>query len=104
MKIIGNSQFAAAPDEVYRALNDPAVLVRSIPGCHRLEALGDDAYTMTVAAGVGSIKGVYDGEVRLTDQSSPPRSGCTRRGPAPRARSAPTSRSPWSRSRAGARR
>ena len=71
MKIIGNSQFAAAPDEVYRALNDPAVLVRSIPGCHRLEALGDDAYTMTVAAGVGSIKGVYDGEVRLTDHDEP---------------------------------
>ncbi len=71
MKIIGNSQFAAAPDEVYRALNDPAVLVRSIPGCHRLEALGGDAYTMTVAAGVGSIKGVYDGEVRLTDHDQP---------------------------------
>ena len=71
MKIIGNAQFAADPAEVYRALNDPAVLVRCIPGCQRLEALGDDAFTMTVAAGVGSIKGVYDGQVRLTDQDEP---------------------------------
>jgi carbon monoxide dehydrogenase subunit G len=71
VKIIGNAQFSADPDVVYQALNDPAVLVRSIPGCHRLEALGEDAYTMTVAAGVGSIKGVYDGQVRLTDHDEP---------------------------------
>ena len=71
MKIIGNAQFAAGPDVVYAALNDPAVLVRCIPGCQRLEALGEDAYAMTVAAGVGSIKGVYDGKVRLTDQQHP---------------------------------
>ncbi len=71
MKIIGNAQFSAEPSAVYRALNDPAVLVRSIPGCHRLEALGEDTYTMTVAAGVGSIKGVYDGQVRLTDHDEP---------------------------------
>ncbi|MEO5709487.1 MAG: carbon monoxide dehydrogenase subunit G [Nocardioidaceae bacterium] len=71
MKIIGNAQFAAERSAVWLALNDPAVLVQSIPGCHRLEALGDDAYAMTVAAGVGSIKGVYDGQVRLTDQQQP---------------------------------
>ena len=71
MKIIGNSQFAADRAKVWQALNDPAVLVRCIPGCQRLEALGDDAYAMTVAAGVGSIKGVYDGQVRLTDQKEP---------------------------------
>jgi uncharacterized protein len=71
MKIIGNAQFPVAPAAVYAALNDPAVLVRTIPGCQRLETLGDDAYAMTVAAGVGSIKGVYDGQVRLTDHDEP---------------------------------
>lgn len=71
MKIIGNAQFGVAPAVVYAALNDPSVLVRCIPGCHELEALGDDVYSMTVAAGVGSIKGVYDGQVRLTDHDEP---------------------------------
>jgi carbon monoxide dehydrogenase subunit G len=68
MKVIGNAQLSHQPTVVYEALNDPAVLVRCLPGCQRLEALGDDAFTMSVAAGVGSIKGVYDGRVRLTDQ------------------------------------
>ena len=71
MKVIGTSHLSADREAVWHALNDPAVLVRTIPGCTRLEALGDDAYKMTIAAGVGSIKGVYDGEVRLTDQRQP---------------------------------
>ena len=71
MQITGTSTLTADREAVWAALNDPAVLVRTIPGCRRLEALGDDAYKMTVAAGVGSIKGVYDGEVRLSEQQPP---------------------------------
>jgi carbon monoxide dehydrogenase subunit G len=71
MKISGTSTLTADRATVFAALNDPAVLVAAIPGCQRLEALGSDAYKMTVAAGVGSIKGVYDGEVRLSDQQAP---------------------------------
>ena len=43
------------------ALNDPAVLVRTIPGCQQLEEVGPDAYRMTLTAGVASIKGTYAG-------------------------------------------
>jgi uncharacterized protein len=71
MKVSGTSHLSADRDAVWHALNDPAVLVRTIPGVQRLEALGGDAYKMTIAAGVGSIKGVYDGQVRLTDQEQP---------------------------------
>jgi uncharacterized protein len=71
MKVSGTAHLSADRDAVWRALNDPAVLVRTIPGVQRLEALGDDAYKMNIAAGVGSIKGVYDGHVRLTDQEQP---------------------------------
>jgi uncharacterized protein len=71
MKVTGTSTLAADRATVYRALNDPAVLVRTIPGCQRLEALGGDVFAMTVAAGVGSIKGVYDGQVRLADHEEP---------------------------------
>ena len=42
---------------VWAALNDPAVLVRTIPGCQQLEEVGPDAYRMTLTAGVASIKG-----------------------------------------------
>ncbi len=71
MKVSGTSTLTADRATVFAALNDPAVLVAAIPGCRRLEALGDDVYAMTVAAGVGSIKGVYDGQVRLSDQDEP---------------------------------
>ncbi len=71
MKVTGTATLHASRDEVWAALNDPAVLVRTIPGCQRLEAIGEDAYRMTLMAGVASIKGVYTGEVRLTDQQPP---------------------------------
>ncbi len=71
MKVSGTSVLQAPRQDVWRALNDPAVLVQAIPGCQRLEALGADSYKMTVSAGVGSIKGVYDGEVHLTDHEEP---------------------------------
>ena len=71
MKLSGEATLQAGVDEVYAALNDPAVLVRTIPGCQRLEQVGPDAYKATVAAGVASIKGTFDGDVRLADQSPP---------------------------------
>jgi hypothetical protein len=68
MKITGNALLHASPEAAYRALIDPAVLVRTIPGCSRLEQIGEDAYSATVTAGVAAIKGTYDGEVTLRDQ------------------------------------
>jgi hypothetical protein len=56
---------------VWAALNDPAVLVRTIPGCLQLEEVGPDAYRMTITAGVASIKGTYQGDVQLTDHDHP---------------------------------
>jgi carbon monoxide dehydrogenase subunit G len=71
MKVAGQAQLHAPIDEVWAALNDPAVLVRTIPGCERLEATGPDSYAMTVTAGVASIKGTYAGKVALSDQQEP---------------------------------
>ncbi|NDL55609.1 SRPBCC family protein [Phytoactinopolyspora mesophila] len=71
MKITGSAVLHAPRERVWQALNDPAVLVRTIPGCQRLETIGPDQYRMTVSAGVASIKGVYAGEVQLRDQQEP---------------------------------
>lgn len=71
MKVTGSATLNAPREQVWAALNDPAVLVRTIPGCRQLEQVGPDAYRASVEAGVASIKGVYDGEVRLTDQTEP---------------------------------
>jgi carbon monoxide dehydrogenase subunit G len=71
VKIAGTAVLHAPADRVWAALNDPAVLVRTIPGCSALEPNGPDRYRMTVTAGVASIKGVYSGEVALHDQQPP---------------------------------
>jgi carbon monoxide dehydrogenase subunit G len=67
MKFTGENVLNAPVDQAWDALLDPAVLVRTIPGCERLEATGDNAYAMTVTAGVASIKGTYAGSCVLTD-------------------------------------
>jgi carbon monoxide dehydrogenase subunit G len=71
MRISGTADLSAPPERVFAALNDPAVLAASIPGCHTLEQLSPDVYAMTVTAGVASIKGTYEGRVTLTDQQPP---------------------------------
>ncbi|GGO13085.1 SRPBCC family protein [Microbispora bryophytorum] len=73
MKVSGSALVAAERKRVWDALQDPAVLVRTIPGCERLETIGENVYAMTVTAGVASIKGVYQGEVALREQEEPDR-------------------------------
>jgi carbon monoxide dehydrogenase subunit G len=71
VRIAGTATLHAPVEAVYDALKDPRVLVRTIPGCERLEQVGEDAYQMTVNAGVASVRGTYAGDVRLTDQRAP---------------------------------
>jgi uncharacterized protein len=71
VKVTGSAMLQASRDDVWKALNDPAVLVRTIPGCQQLEEIGPDSYRMTITAGVASIKGTYQGDVSLTDQEQP---------------------------------
>jgi uncharacterized protein len=71
MKISGTARLSADRATVFNAFQSPDVLVRTLPGCQRLEVTGPDRYKMTVAAGVGSIKGVYDGQVELSNKQEP---------------------------------
>ena len=71
VKVTGSATLNASRDDVWKALNDPAVLVRTIPGCLQLDEVGPDSYRMTITAGVASIKGTYQGDVSLTDQQQP---------------------------------
>ena len=67
MKISGENTIAHPVGRVWDALLDPGVLVRTIPGCERLETTGENTYAMTVTAGVAAIRGTYDGTCALSD-------------------------------------
>jgi carbon monoxide dehydrogenase subunit G len=71
MKIEGTYELRAGRERVFQALTDPEVLARCIPGCERLEKSSENAYAATLRAGVGSIKGVFNGNVRLEDIQPP---------------------------------
>ncbi|HST52657.1 MAG TPA: carbon monoxide dehydrogenase subunit G [Pyrinomonadaceae bacterium] len=71
MKIEGTHELRARRERVWQALTDPSVLQRCIPGCERLEQAGEDAYAATLRTGVGAIKGVFQGNVRLEDMRAP---------------------------------
>ncbi|MBB4916566.1 SRPBCC family protein [Streptosporangium saharense] len=73
MKVAGSAVLGIDRERVWSALQNPAVLVRTIPGCERLEETGPGVYRMTVTAGVASVKGVYRGEVALLDPQAPHR-------------------------------
>lgn len=80
MNVAGSVVIGVDRDRLWAAFRDPAVLVRTIPGCERLEETGPDTYRMTVNAGVASVKGVYQGEVALSDPVPPERFTLKARG------------------------
>jgi len=71
MKLEGNHTIAAQRLRVYESLIDPEVLQQCIPGCQSLERTALDTYAMTIRAGVGPIKGLFTGTVRMEDLREP---------------------------------
>lgn len=71
MKIDGQNEIAAPPQQVWEALNDPDVLRQSIPGCESLEKVSDTEFKATVQTKVGPVRAKFNGEVTLSDLDPP---------------------------------
>ena len=73
MELTGEHTFNAPRERVWNLLLDPAVLQASLPGCERLEQVGEDEYAATMKIGVAMIKGTFNGKVKITDKQEPER-------------------------------
>jgi hypothetical protein len=71
MKLTGEYAIPATRQTVWEALNDPAVLQASIPGCNSLEATAENEFTAQVVARVGPVKAKFKGKVTLSDLTPP---------------------------------
>src|SRR5262249_28509918 len=71
MKIEGSHTIKAPRGFLYQLMIDPEILQRCVPGCQSLEAAEDGSYKMTLKAGVGSIKGVFTGSIKLDEMREP---------------------------------
>ncbi len=71
MDMTGERRIAAPRQAVWQALNDPAVLKASIPGCESLDKLSDNEMQATAAVKVGPMSGRFNGKVHLADLDPP---------------------------------
>ena len=71
MKLEGAHDMPVPRQRVWEAFLDPEQLRQAIPGCEKLEAMGNDEYKATMKIGVGAVKGVFEGKVRLSDKKPP---------------------------------
>lgn len=71
MKVAGTYTFSASREEVWSAINDPEVLARAIPGCQRLDQVGEHEFESTLKVGLQAVKGVYNGRVSLSNHQAP---------------------------------
>ncbi|HUB12538.1 MAG TPA: carbon monoxide dehydrogenase subunit G [Acetobacteraceae bacterium] len=71
MDMTGERRIPAPRQTVWNALNDPAVLRDSIPGCQSLEKESDTAMKATAAVKIGPISARFTGNVLLSDIDPP---------------------------------
>lgn len=71
MKVAGTHTIAAPQQRVWEFLIDPQRLSKCIPGCEKLETIGDNEYSGEINVGIAAIKGLYQGKVRLEDLQPP---------------------------------
>jgi carbon monoxide dehydrogenase subunit G len=71
MELSATYTFAAPPDAVWRLLIDPEVVASCLPGCDRLEPLGDDRYRAELTLTVAAVSGHYTAIVAIVDQEPP---------------------------------
>lgn len=71
MEMTGEQRIPAARVDVWRALNDPDILAKCIPGCQSLERTADDTLAATVIAKVGPVKAKFKGNLTLDDIVEP---------------------------------
>ena len=70
MKLEGDYLFDASVPEVWSALFDPVILAAVMPGCEKLELVGDQ-YVGDIKVKVGPIQGKFTGKVDLKDKDEP---------------------------------
>ncbi|MBI4465688.1 MAG: carbon monoxide dehydrogenase subunit G [Acidobacteria bacterium] len=68
MRLSGSFELPASRSRVWQSLLDPKTLQRCLPGCERMEPLGDDRYRTVLTVKVAGIQSAYQAEIELQDQ------------------------------------
>lgn len=71
MKVTGDYTFEAPRQLVWEALQDPTVLTSVLPGCEKLEEVGEKQYEGELNIRVGPVQGKFQGKIEMQDLRAP---------------------------------
>lgn len=71
MQLQGTTDFSCDAADLWHTLHDTSVLAKTIPGCKSMTPVGDGEYRVELSLGVASIKGDYEGLIRVNDVEFP---------------------------------
>jgi carbon monoxide dehydrogenase subunit G len=67
MKLTGSYEIYAPRETVWRTITQPESLKGCIPGCQRLEDVGDGNYEASISASLGPVRGNFSAKVSIKD-------------------------------------
>jgi len=71
MDMKGEQLIPAPQTDVWKALNDPAVLRACVPGCEAIDPVGPNEYMVLMVAKVGPVSAKFKGRLMLSDIKPP---------------------------------
>jgi carbon monoxide dehydrogenase subunit G len=71
MKLAGTYTFEAPQQIVWEALQNPTVLTSILPGCERLEEVGENQFEGQLDIRVGPVQGKFRGKMEMLDLVAP---------------------------------
>ena len=71
MDLSASYTLTASPADVWDLLIDPDVVAACLPGCDRLEPIGEDQYRAALTLVAASVSGQYSATVAILDKQPP---------------------------------
>ena len=71
MDMQGQRALAVTQQQAWDALNNPEVLKACIPGCEKVEATGENQFSVGVAVKIGPVSAKFAGKIALSDIHPP---------------------------------
>ncbi|MDA2931132.1 carbon monoxide dehydrogenase subunit G [Acidobacteria bacterium AH-259-O06] len=71
MKVEGRHTFDVPRDVLWKALLDPNVISKTLPGCDELIKLGENEYKGTFSIRIGPVQGKFEGKFTLSNLNPP---------------------------------
>ncbi len=71
MDMTGEQIIPLPQQQVWEALNDPAILKDCISGCDLMEKISDTEYKVGMTAAIGPVKAKFTGKLLLLDMNPP---------------------------------